>query len=62
MYNNEQVWKVLGRISAETYLKMDYFGSNSPKIAEHCGLRSQTPVQVKCLENAQDPTPIEITG
>jgi len=44
--------RFLGRISAETCLKMEYFGSQSPK----------SPVQVKCLENVQDPTPIEITG
>jgi len=30
-YNNEQVSKYLGRISAETCLKMDYFGRISPK-------------------------------
>jgi len=28
-YNNEQVSKVLGRISAETCLKLDYFCSKS---------------------------------
>jgi len=27
MYNNEQVSKVLGRISAKTCIKLDYFGS-----------------------------------
>jgi len=66
---------LLRRISAKTCLKMDYFGSNSPKIAKCWGLRSQTPlplaagsfapqtpVQVKWLENVQDLTPIEITG
>jgi len=37
----------LGRISAEAYLKMDYYGSKSPKIAKRWGLRPQTPVQVK---------------
>jgi len=39
MYNNEQVWKFLGRISAETCLKMD-----SSKIAKRWGLRIQTPL------------------
>jgi len=49
MYKNEQVWKVVRycRISAETYLKMDYFDSKSPKIAKRWELRPQTPVQVK---------------
>jgi len=59
MYNNEQVWKFLGRISAETCLKMDYFGSKSPKIAKRWG---RTPVQVKCLEKVQCVTPVKITG
>jgi len=44
VYNNEQVWKVLRRISAETCLKMDYFGSKSPKIAQRFGFRPQTPL------------------
>jgi len=43
--------RFLGRISAETSLKMDYFGSKFPKIAKRCGLVSPTPlppaVQVK---------------
>jgi len=30
--------KILGRISAKTCLKMDYFGSKSPKIAKRWGL------------------------
>jgi len=30
---------LLGKISSETYLKMDYFGSKSPKIAKRWGLR-----------------------
>jgi len=55
MYNYEQVWKVfLGRIAAKTNLKMDYFDSKSQKIApclRRLGLRPQTPVQVKWLEN-----------
>jgi len=46
-YNNEQVSKVLGRISVEICLKIDYFGSKSPKIAKRWGLRFKTPVQVK---------------
>jgi len=54
--------RFLGRILAEVCLKMDYFGSKSPQIAKRWGLRPQTPVQVKWLENVQDPTPIEITG
>jgi len=64
--------RYLGRISAETCLKMDNFGSKSSKTAKRWGLRPQTslppaaggetPVQVKWLENVQDPTPIEITG
>jgi len=37
-YNNEQVSKFLGRISAETSLKMAYFDSKSSKIAKHWGL------------------------
>jgi len=36
-YNNEQVSKVFGRISAETCLKMDYFGSKFPKIPKRWG-------------------------
>jgi len=39
--------KVLGRISSETCLKMDYFGSKSPKIAKRWGRSPQTPVQAK---------------
>jgi len=35
--------RFLGRISAETCLKMDYFGNKSPKIAKRWGLRPQTP-------------------
>jgi len=31
MYNNKQVWKVLSKISAETCLKMGYFGSKFQK-------------------------------
>jgi len=48
-YNNEEVSKVLGRISSETCLKIDYFGSKSPKIAMHRGPMPpiQTPVFVK---------------
>jgi len=38
--------KFLGRISAKTCLKMVYFGSKSPQIAKHWGLRPQTPVQI----------------
>jgi len=30
MYNNEQVCMFLGRISAETCQKMDYYGRKSP--------------------------------
>jgi len=45
MYNNEQVSKVLGRISSETCLKMDYFRSNSQKIAKCWGLRTKTSLQ-----------------
>jgi len=50
MDNNVQVWKILGRISAETCLKTDYFGSKSPKIAKPGWLRPQTSVQIKWLE------------
>jgi len=32
--------RFLGRISAETCLKMDYFDSKSPKIAKRCSLAS----------------------
>jgi len=70
-YNNEQVSKVLSRISAETYLKLDYFGSKSQKIVKHWELCPQTTLPpaaggfttwpLKWLENVQDPTPIEIT-
>jgi len=34
--------RFLGRISAETCLKTDYFRSKSPKIAKRWMLRSQT--------------------
>jgi len=44
LYNNEQVWKVLVRISVEICLKMDYFDSKSLKSAKRLGLRSQTPL------------------
>jgi len=40
-HNNEQVWKVFSRISAETYLKMDYFGSKLSKIAKRWEFRPQ---------------------
>jgi len=59
-YNNERASKILGRISAETYLKMNYFISKSPKIANRRGLRRQTSVQAKWLENVEDPTRIEL--
>jgi len=42
-YNDEQVSKVFGRISAETCLKVDYFGSKSPKSAKHWGIPPPTP-------------------
>jgi len=43
MYNNEQVSKVF---LAEFHLcqKIDYFGTNSPKIAKRWGLRPQSPL------------------
>jgi len=43
IYNNEQISKVLGRILAETCLKMDYFGSmrKSKKIAKRRKLYPQ---------------------
>jgi len=44
MYNNEQDWKVLGRISAETCLTMGYFKVVNPqKIAKRLGHRPQNP-------------------
>jgi len=45
-YNNEQVSNVLGRNSAKTFLKMDYFDSKSPKISKRWRLRPRIPVQV----------------
>jgi len=36
--------RFLGRISAKTFLKMDYFGSKFPKIAKRWGLCPQTPL------------------
>jgi len=45
-YNNEQVLKVLGRILVETCLKMNYFGSKSPKIVKRWELRPQTPFRL----------------
>jgi len=39
--------KFLGRISAETCQKMDYFSSKSPQIVKCWGFRPQTPVQAK---------------
>jgi len=59
------------RISAETCLKKDYFGSKSPPNCQALGAPPpnpfasggpQNPVQVKWLENVQDPTPIVITN
>jgi len=67
-------WRFLGRISAEIYLKMDYFGRKSPKSPSAggfaprlprlhgWGIRPQTLVQVKWRENVQNSTAIEITG
>jgi len=44
-YNNERVvQRFLGRISSETCLKMDYFGSKPAKIAKRWGLCPQTPL------------------
>jgi len=40
-----ELGRFLGRFSAETCLKMDYFGSKLHK--KRWGLRSQTPIQVK---------------
>jgi len=53
--------RFLGRISAETCLKMDYFGSKSQKNRQALGFRPLTSVQVKLLENVQIPIPIEIS-
>jgi len=60
MYNNKQFERFLGRISAQTCLKMDYFGSKFPKTAKCWGLcpqnlsppaagsfASRPPIQVK---------------
>jgi len=47
MYNNENKFgRFLGRISAETRLKMDYFGSKSPKIAKRWGLCPRPPFRL----------------
>jgi len=35
--------RFLGRISAETNLKLDYFGSKSPKIVKRWGSTSKSP-------------------
>jgi len=35
--------RFLGKISAETCLKMDYFDNKSPKIAKRWGLRPHIP-------------------
>jgi len=43
---NEQFGMFLGRISAETCLKMDYFGSKSPKIAKRWGLHPTSPFRL----------------
>jgi len=59
MYNNEQIWKIFGRILAETCLKIDYFGNKSPSAG---GSALRPLVQVEWLENVQKPTPIKITG
>jgi len=39
--------RFVDKISAETCLEMDYFGSRFPKIAKRWGLHPPTPVQVK---------------
>jgi len=41
---NNKFRSFLGRIAAETDLKMDYFGCKSQKIAKCWGLRLQTPL------------------
>jgi len=45
----------LGRISAETCLKMDYFGSELSKIAKHWGFRPQTPLPPRLRVPLPDP-------
>jgi len=52
--------RFLGKISAETCLKMDYFGSKSRKISKRWELYSQTPLLQAA--GGQNPTPIEISG
>jgi len=57
----------LGRNSAETCLKMDYFGSKSQKSPSARPLTSggwlgtftHAPVELQWLKNVQDPTSIE---
>jgi len=44
MYNMSKFGWFLGRISAKTCLKMDYFGSKSPQIAKSWGLRPPDPL------------------
>jgi len=54
--------KLLGRISAKTCIKMDYFGSNSQKLPSAGGSASRPPSlrrPFRTLENVQAPTSIE---
>jgi len=51
--------RFLDRITAETYLKMDYFGSKSQKITKRCS-DPRPPVQVMWLENVQTLFPLKV--
>jgi len=46
--------RFLGKISAETRLKMDYFGSKSPNNYQALGAPPPDPRSAKWLENVQD--------
>jgi len=59
MYNNEQVSKVFSKISAETCLKMDYFGCKFKKIAKRWGLRPQTPLPPAAGASPTDPVQVQ---
>jgi len=45
-YSNEQVSKVLGRVSAETCLKMDFFGCKCQKSPSARGSALRLPIRL----------------
>jgi len=47
--------RFIGRISSEISLKMDYFGSKSPKIAKRWGLCPQIPCLQRLRASLPDP-------